>query len=65
MRYLVLLLLISALIIVGLAGENRYQELKRILHSDENANHNLAKRAVIYKCVYYPPPQGPPGSIPT
>jgi hypothetical protein len=65
MRYLVFVLLISALIIAGLAGENRYQELKRMLHSHENANHNLAKRQGIYKCVYRPPPQGPPGSVPT
>jgi len=65
MRYLVLVLLISALIIVGLARENRYQELKRILHSDESANHNLAKREGLLKCVYNPPQPGPPGSIPT
>jgi hypothetical protein len=63
MRYLVLVLLISALIIAGLAGENRYQELKRILHSDESANHNLAKRQLFYKCVYYPPPPSPPKPI--
>ncbi|CAF3695601.1 unnamed protein product [Rotaria sp. Silwood1] len=58
-RYLVLILLISAVIIADVAGETRHQALKRMIHSAKGAKHNVAKRD-IYQCVYHPPPPPPP-----
>ncbi len=62
MRYFVLVLLISALIIGDVAGETRREALDRMLRSGESSKHSAVKRK-IYQCVYYPPPTAPPRPI--
>ncbi|CAF4198534.1 unnamed protein product, partial [Rotaria sordida] len=62
MRYLILILLITSLIIADIVGENRHEALKRMIHSIQGAKQNVVKRQ-IYQCLYYPPPQPEPEPI--
>jgi len=58
MRYFVLVLLISTLIIGDVAGETRHEALNRMLHSDDSLKHSAVKRQS-HKGICYSRPRPP------
>ena len=60
MKYLMLALLLSAIIIGNVAGESRQEELERMVRDAESVKHNVEKRQKVHRCVYRPPPRPRP-----
>lgn len=62
MKYFLLILLISAMIIGNVIGETREAAMARMIRNAGNNTANTFKRD-IYRCVYRPPPQRPHPSV--
>lgn len=62
MKYFLLILLISAMIIGSVIGEAREEAIARMVRSFRNNTGSSLKRE-IYRCVYYPPPQPRPPPV--
>lgn len=64
MKYFLLILLISTIIIGDVIGETRHEALKRMIRNAPSARSGGPPPGIAYKCfyqcIYRPPPTPPP-----